>query len=209
MTLAADLAAGLEALGVPLDAAAREKLLAYLALLSKWNQVYNLTAIREPERMLRQHLLDSLAVVPHTDGETVADVGSGAGLPGIPLAIARPASRVALIESNHKKSAFLRQAVIELALANVNVLEQRVETVTPRGSYDVVISRAFSDLAEFAMLAGPLCRPEGMLAAMKGVHPYDELGAVPTAYSIERVIRLKVPGLEAERHLVVMRALPA
>jgi len=106
MTLAADLAAGLEALAVPLDAAAPEKLLAYLALLAKWNQVYNLTAIREPERMLRQHLLDSLAVVPHTDGETVADVGSGAGLPGIPLAIARPASRVALIESNHKKSAF-------------------------------------------------------------------------------------------------------
>jgi 16S rRNA (guanine527-N7)-methyltransferase len=209
MTLAADLAAGLEALGVPLDAAAREKLLAYLALLAKWNQFYNLTAIREPERMVRQHLLDSLAVVPYTDGETVADVGSGAGLPGIPLAIARPASRVALIESNHKKSAFLRQAVIELALANVNVLEQRVETVTPRGSYDVVISRAFSDLAEFAMLAGFLCRPEGMLAAMKGVHPYDELGAVPTAYPIERVIRLKVPGLEAERHLVVMRALPA
>jgi len=147
--------------------------------------------------------------VPHTDGETLADVGSGAGLPGIPLAIARPASRVALIESNHKKSAFLRQAVIELALANVNVLEQRVETITARGSYDVVISRAFSDLAEFAILAGFLCRPEGMLAAMKGVHPYDELGAVPAAYPIERVIRLKVPGLDAERHLVVMRALPA
>jgi 16S rRNA (guanine527-N7)-methyltransferase len=205
MTLAADLAAGLETLGVSVDADAQERLLAYLGLLAKWNQVYNLTAIREPERMLRQHLLDSLAVVPHVSGESITDVGSGAGLPGIPLALARPASHVTLVESNHKKSAFLRQAVIELALPNVDIREQRVETVEPRISSDVVIARAFSDLAEFVALAGPLCRPGGMLAAMKGVHPYEELAAVPQGYRIERVVPLGVPGLEAERHLVIIR----
>lgn len=205
MTLAAELAAGLKALEVSVDEPAREKLVAYLALLSKWNQVYNLTAIREPERMLRQHLLDSLAVLPHIEGPSLADVGSGAGLPGIPLAIARPELNVTLVESSHKKSAFLRQAAIELSLPNVNVKEERVESIESRGAYDVVIARAFSDLAELAALAGPLCRPGGMLAAMKGVHPYDELGAVSSAYQVERVVPLKVPGLDAERHLVIMR----
>jgi 16S rRNA (guanine527-N7)-methyltransferase len=205
MTLAAEFAAGVDALGVPLAVAAREKLIDYLTLLSKWNRVYNLTAIREPERMLRQHLLDSLAVLPHIEGNSIVDVGSGAGLPGIPLAIARPQFRVTLVESNHKKSAFLRQAVIELALPNVEVRDERAEAVEPRACYDVVIARAFSDLAELATLAGPLCRPGGMLVAMKGVHPYEELAAVPPAYRVERVVPLKVPGLEAERHLVIMR----
>jgi 16S rRNA (guanine527-N7)-methyltransferase len=205
MSLGEDLAAGLDALGVSVDAAAQDKLLAYLALLEKWNRVYNLTAIREPDRMLSHHVLDSLAVVPHIGGGAIADVGSGAGLPGIPLALARADWAITLIESNHKKSAFLKQAAIELALANVDVREERVENVEPAASYDVVISRAFSDLAEFATLAGRLCARNGVLAAMKGVYPYEELAAVPGSYRVEKVVPLKVPGLSAERHLVILR----
>lgn len=205
MSLGEDLAAGLDALGVSVDAAAQDKLLAYLALLEKWNRVYNLTAIREPDRMLSHHVLDSLAVVPHIGGGAIADVGSGAGLPGIPLALARSDWAITLIESNHKKSAFLKQAAIELALANVDVREERVENVEPAASYDVVISRAFSDLAEFATLTGRLCARNGVLVAMKGVYPYEELAAVPGSYRVEKVVPLKVPGLSAERHLVILR----
>ena len=205
MTLAADLAAGLRTLGVPLEPAAQEKLLAYIALLAKWNRVYNLTAIREPERMLSHHVLDSLAVLPHLEGPAIADIGSGAGLPGIPLALARPDWRVALIESNHKKTAFLRQAAIELGLGNVDVREERAEAVAPRGVYDAVISRAFSDLAEFVAAAAALSKPGGDLIAMKGVHPYEEIAALPEGCRLEKVVSLEVPGLEAERHLVIMR----
>ncbi|MGZ8155421.1 MAG: 16S rRNA (guanine(527)-N(7))-methyltransferase RsmG [Burkholderiales bacterium] len=205
MSLGEDLAAGLDALGVSVDAGAQDKLLAYLALLGKWNRVYNLTAIREPDRMLSHHVLDSLAVVPHIGGGAIADVGSGAGLPGIPIALARADWPVTLIESNHKKSAFLKQAAIELALANVDVREERVENVEPAASYDVVISRAFSDLAEFATLAGRLCARDGVLAAMKGVYPYEELAGVPGSYRVEKVVPLKVPGLSAERRLVILR----
>jgi 16S rRNA (guanine527-N7)-methyltransferase len=205
MTPAADLAAGLRTLGIALDSAAQEKLLAYLALLAKWNRVYNLTAIREPERMLSHHVFDSLAVLPHLEGPSIADVGSGAGFPGIPLALARPQWRVALIESSHKKTAFLRQAAIDLALPNIEIREERAEAVMPRGVYDTVIARAFSDLAEFVAAAAPLCKPGGALIAMKGVHPYEEIAALPEGSRVERVIALDVPGVEAERHLVIMR----
>jgi len=205
MTLAADLAAGLRTLDVPLDPAAQEKLLAYVALIAKWNRVYNLTAVREPERMLSRHLLDSMAVLPHLCGPSIADVGSGAGLPGIPLAIARPDWQVTLIESNHKKSAFLRQAAIELALRNVDIREERAEAVTPRGVFDEVIARAFSDLAEFAAAAATLCKPAGKLVAMKGVYPYEEIAALPQGCRVEQVVSLEVPGMDAERHLVIMR----
>jgi 16S rRNA (guanine527-N7)-methyltransferase len=205
MTLAADLAAGVRRLAVPIDPAAREKLLAYIALLAKWNRVYNLTAIREPARMLSHHVLDSLAVLPHVRGPAIADVGSGAGLPGIPLALARRDWRVALIESNHKKTAFLRQAAIELALGNVDVLEERVEAVAPRGVYDSVIARAFSDLAEFVAAAATLCKPGGHLIAMKGVHPYEEIAGLPDVCRVDQLVSLDVPGVEAERHLVIMR----
>jgi 16S rRNA (guanine527-N7)-methyltransferase len=205
MTLAADLAAGLRTLGIALAPEAREKLLAYIALLGRWNRVYNLTAIREPERMLSHHVFDSLAVLPHLEGPAIADVGSGAGFPGIPLALARPQWRVALIESNHKKTAFLRQAAIDLALENVDIREERAEAVTPRGAYDTVIARAFSDLAEFIAAAAALCRAGGALMAMKGVHPYEEIAALPEGCRVENVISLEVPGVEAERHLVIMR----
>ena len=198
------LAAGLAALGLSLDADAQERLLAYLALVEKWNRVYNLTAVRDTEQMVPQHLLDSLAVAPHLRGKTLLDVGSGAGLPGLPLALARPETSVTLIESSHKKSAFHKQAAMELALPNVEVVNARVETWDAPRTYDAVISRAFSDLAQFAALAGRHVAPGGVLAAMKGVHPYEELAQLPRPYRMTAVISLEVPGLAAQRHLVLM-----
>ena len=141
-------------------------MLQYLALIQKWNRVHNLTAVREPEAMLVRHLLDSLAVLPHVAGPRIADVGSGAGLPGIPLALARPEWRVTLVESNHKKTAFLQQARIELNLKNVEVMTERVENFRPTDGFDIVISRAFSDLADFASLAGHLCAQETVAAGL-------------------------------------------
>jgi len=204
MSAAAALERGLEALGLPLAGDAQGKLLEYLALIEKWNRVYNLTAVREPAQMLAHHLLDSLSVAPHLKGAALADVGSGAGLPGIPLALARPDIAVTLIESNHKKSAFLKQAAIELALPNVEIVNARVEACDKASRFDVVISRAFSDLPEFVALAGRLCAEGGVLAAMKGVYPYEELAQLPEAYRVREVVPLTVPGLGAERHLVLI-----
>lgn len=204
MSLAAGLAEGLERLDLPLPPETRVKLLEYMALVTKWNRVYNLTAVREPEKMLAHHVLDSLAVAPHLTANTILDVGSGAGLPGIPLALARPHSAVTLLEASHKKSAFLQQAAIELALDNVDVVNARVETWDTPNHYDVVISRAFSDLAEFVSLAGRRCAGSGVLAAMKGVHPYEELAQLPASHRVQAIVRLNVPGLSAERHLVLV-----
>lgn len=205
MSLAAELAEGLESLGSALPVNAEERLLAYLALIEKWNRVYSLTAVRTPASMLYQHLLDSLAVLPHLAGERVLDVGSGAGLPGIPLAIARPHARVTLIDANHKKAAFLRQAAIELNLNNVAIVCDRVERWQPDGCFDVVVSRAFSDLGQFIELAGRLCSRDGVLAAMKGVYPHEELNQIPAGFKLSEVIALTIPGLEARRHLVIVR----
>jgi len=205
MNLATDLAEGLESLGARLASGAEERLLAYLALVEKWNRVYSLTAVRDPGSMLQQHLLDSLAVLPYLSGTRVLDVGSGAGLPGIPMAIALPEARVTLIDANHKKSAFLRQAVIELNLDNVHVICQRVEQWRPEAPFDVVISRAFSDLGQFIELAGRLCARDGVLAAMKGVYPHEELSQIPAGFRLSEVIALQIPGLSASRHLVIVR----
>jgi 16S rRNA (guanine527-N7)-methyltransferase len=199
-----DLARGLDALHLPLGSEAQQKLLDYLALIEKWNRVYNLTAVREPRQMLTQHVLDSLAVAPHVTGERLLDVGSGAGLPGIPLALALPRTRVTLAESSHKKSTFLNQALIELGLKNVEVVNARVESWDTPNRFEVVISRALSDLAEFVRLAGRLCAKGGVLAAMKGVYPYEELAQLPDGYRLNRVIALSVPGVAAERHLVLV-----
>lgn len=204
MSPANGLEEGLEALHLALAPGVQGKLLDYLALIEKWNRVYNLTAVREPGQMLAHHLLDSLAVAPHLEGARLADVGSGAGLPGIPLALARPQLAVTLIESSHKKAAFLRQAAIELGLENVEVVNARVETWEAPRRFDIVISRAFSDLPEFVALAGRLCAGGGVLAAMKGVHPFEELAQLPTPYRTRAVIPLTVPGLDAERHLVLI-----
>ncbi|MHB1231406.1 MAG: 16S rRNA (guanine(527)-N(7))-methyltransferase RsmG [Burkholderiales bacterium] len=204
MSLARPLAAGLSALGLSLDAIQQQKLLDYLALIAKWNKVYNLTAVREPEAMLTQHLLDSLAVLPHLHATRVIDVGSGAGLPGIPFAIARPEWKIALLDSNHKKATFLRQACLELGLTNTEVVCERVEQYQPSEKFNTVISRAFSDLGEFARLTAHLAAKDGKLYAMKGVYPHDELGRLPPQFKAQEVIPLTVPGMDASRHLVIM-----
>lgn len=210
MSLAESLADGIDALGLALPQATQARLLQYLALIRKWNQVHNLTAMREVEIMLTRHLLDSLAVLPHIVGPRIADVGSGAGLPGIPLALVRPDWRVTLLESNHKKAAFLQQARIELQLENVEVVAERVENFHPAAKFDTVISRAFSDLTDFVQLAGHLCAGDdggGRLVAMKGVYPHEELVQVPPQFMVEKIVSVAVPGLKAERHLVVLKPL--
>jgi 16S rRNA (guanine527-N7)-methyltransferase len=192
-------------LGLPPDA--RAKLAAYVALLAKWNQTYNLTAIREPARMVTHHVLDSLVVLPHLPAGRalrLLDVGSGGGVPGIPLAIARPGWHVTMIDSSHKKCAFIRQAVIELALPNADAVASRVEDYRPDAPFDVVISRAFSDLATFAQASARHLAPGGRLVAMKGVHPDEELAQLPPGISVVAAPALDVPGLDAERHLIVM-----
>jgi 16S rRNA (guanine527-N7)-methyltransferase len=205
MSLNEQLASGLEQMGLALNAEQQGRLLDYIALLQKWNKVYNLTAVREPENMLYQHLLDSLAVLPHVGTGHLLDVGSGAGLPGIPLAIVKPELHITLLDSNHKKTTFLRQACIELELSNVAVECVRVDTFTPQQFFDTVISRAFSDLSEFVRLSARLCRSGGKLLAMKGVYPHDELAQLPAEYDQVEVVALNVPGLEAQRHLVIIR----
>ena len=199
---------GLARLGVALPEGGHAKLAAYLALLAKWNRTYNLTAIREPERMVTHHALDSLAVVPYLparEGIAVLDVGSGGGLPGIPIAIARPDAHVVLVDSASKKAAFLAQAAIELPLPNVEAVASRVEDYASARKFDVVISRAFSDLATFVRLAKPHLAEGGMILAMKGVHPDEELAELPGGIDVAAAPRLDVPGLEGARHLIVMR----
>ena len=206
MSLAQALTAGLSALGLDLSAAQQQRLLDYVALIVKWNRVYNLTAVREPEAMITQHLLDSLTVLPHLqDVERLIDIGSGAGLPGIPLAIARPDWQISLLDSNHKKATFLRQACLELGLANAEVLCERVEHYQPKPGYQAVISRAFSDLGEFARLSAHLLAKGGKLYAMKGIYPHEELGKLPQAVKRQQIIPLQVPGMDANRHLVILR----
>lgn len=204
MSLAAKLAEGVAQLGLTLPPQAGQRLLEYLALLQKWNRIYNLTAVREPSKMVSQHLLDCLAVVPHVKAATVLDVGSGAGLPGIPLALALPRAHVTLVESSHKKAAFLQQAKLELQLANVAVACERVEQWQPGRTFEMVISRALSDLAEFTRLAGRHVAPGGVLAAMKGIYPHEEAAQLPAGWRLREAIALTVPGLHAKRHLLLI-----
>lgn len=205
MSLAAKLAEGMAELHLELPAHAGQRLLNYAALIQKWNKVYNLTAVRETHQMVSHHLLDCLAVLPHVAASTILDVGSGAGLPGIPLALALPQARVTLLDSSHKKAVFLRQVVIELALDNAVVVCDRIEAWQPHQKFELVISRAFSDLPEFLALAGAHCGREGVIGAMKGVYPHEELTQLPRHYKLKNVVPLKVPGLRAERHLVLVQ----
>lgn len=212
MSPAAQLADGIAALGLAIPETAQTRFLQYLALIQKWNKVHNLTAVRGPETMLVRHLLDSLAVLPHIAGPRIADVGSGAGLPGIPLAIARPEWHVLLVESNHKKAVFLQQARIELGLENVEVMAERVENIGRSKGFDTIISRAFSDLVDFIKLAGHLCAEGsekggdgGRLVAMKGVYPHEELEQLPAEFVVEKILPITVPGLNAARHLVIIK----
>lgn len=204
MTLARQLAQGVAQLGIALPGAAQQSLLDYLALLQKWNKVYNLTAVREAPRMVSQHLLDCLAVAPHVGAAAILDVGSGAGLPGIPLSLVLPDSQVTLLEANHKKAAFLKQAQIELKLGNVEVVCERVEAWRPGRQYEIVVSRAFSDLAEFVKLAGRHVAPGGRLAAMKGIFPHEEIAQLPQGWRLQQAVELTVPALRAQRHLLLL-----
>jgi 16S rRNA (guanine527-N7)-methyltransferase len=205
MSLAGELAAGIATLGLDVASDAQQRMLDYLALVEKWNKAYNLTAVREPAKMLTHHLLDSLSVLPHVRGPRVLDVGSGAGLPGIPLALARPELQFTLLDSSHKKTTFLRQVMIELKLANVDVVCDRVESWPATQPFDTVVSRAFSDLPEFLALAGKLCARNGVIVAMKGVYPHEELAQLPKDFQLRNVVPLNVPGLGAERHAAVLQ----
>lgn len=200
---------GIVRLGLDLPAGTEEKMHAYLTLLAKWNRTYNLTAVRDEVAMVSQHLLDSLVVLPHlkvdsNEINSLVDVGSGGGLPGIPLALARPQLAVALIETSHKKASFLQQVKIELRLENVSVHCARVEDMARTELFEVVISRAFSSLAEFVRLCAHLLAPGGRLLAMKGALPQEEIAQLPAGWRVARSIPLAVPGLEAERHLIVI-----
>lgn len=194
---------GLEALDLGLDAERRGRLLDYLDLLGKWNKTYNLTAIREPERMLSHHLLDSLAILPHVGPAPLLDVGSGAGLPGIPLAIARPDLQVTLLDGVDKKCAFMRQASIQLGLGNISVVHARVEAWRPGQRFGQIVSRAFSELAEFVALTAHLLAEGGRWLAMKGTRPDTELARLEGA-RLAQCVPLRVPGLDAERHLLIL-----
>lgn len=204
MSLAAKLAQGLVELDLALPPESEQRLLEYLALLRKWNKVYNLTAVREASKMVSQHLLDCLAVAPHVTAATLLDVGSGAGLPGIPLALALPRAQVTLLDSSHKKAAFLRQAAIELKLTNVSVVCERVEAWRPAQQFEMVITRAFSDLVDFVMAAGRHAARGGRLAAMKGIYPHEEIAQLPPGWRLQRALPLAIPGLRAQRHLVLL-----
>jgi 16S rRNA (guanine527-N7)-methyltransferase len=208
VNLESKLAEGVAALGISLPGGSAVRLLQYLDLVEKWGKVYNLTSVRKPEEMLSRHLLDSLAALPHIAGPLVADVGSGAGLPGIPLALVRPDWRVVLFESNQKKAVFLQQACIELDLKNIEVVAERVESYSPKEKFDTVISRAFSSLAVYVQLAGHLCKEDGeggTIVAMKGERPQEELAQIPEQFSINKIFPVIVPGLNAKRHLVLIK----
>ena len=198
------LIAGLADLGLDLSDAVQHKLLAFRDLLLKWNKTYNLTALRDPEQAISHHLLDSLAILPHVDTGPLLDVGSGGGLPGIPLAIARPGLSVGMVDTVQKKASFLQQASIELGLKNVTVHHARVEEM--QGQYAQISSRAFADLGLFVSLTRHLLAPGGRWLAMKGVRPDDEIAALPADITVEAIISLTVPGLEAERHLIILKA---
>jgi 16S rRNA (guanine527-N7)-methyltransferase len=196
------LQSGLAALGLP-QAGLAERLIAYLELLAQWNRTYNLTAIRDPAEMVPKHLLDSLSIAPFVSGR-VADVGTGPGLPGIPLALNDPQLRVSLVETAGKKARFLREAVRHLGLANVTVHACRAEDVPESGQHDQLIARALAPLDGILTLGGHLLRPGGRLLAMKGRIPEDEIAALPDGYRHLATHPLRVPGLDAERHLVVV-----
>jgi 16S rRNA (guanine527-N7)-methyltransferase len=197
------LSSGLTQLGVDATAEQQEQLLAYLGLMQKWNKAYNLTAIRDPQQMLVRHLLDSLAVVPHINSDELIDVGSGGGLPGIPLAILFPEQSITTLDSNSKKTRFQNQVRIELGLNNLEVIHGRVEAVQDR-QFGQVISRAFASIVDMVSLSHALLADKGVFLAMKGRYPDAELAELPPQYVLQQSYELHVPGLDEERHLLVL-----
>jgi len=194
---------GVAALQLHLDSSQLNKLMAYLEMLIKWNAVYNLTSVRNPQEMVRQHLLDSLtATFAFNPAENILDVGSGGGLPGIVLAIVYPDKKVALIDTVNKKTAFLKQVKAELGLKNVTVYTGRVEQLEVDELLDVITSRAFSELSNFVNWAGHLLTPEGSMIALKGQLPESEMEQLPSGWKIKKIQEVNVPGLDAQRHLL-------
>ncbi len=204
MTQAALLASGVAQMGLQVSVDAQQKLLAYMQLLQKWSKVYNLTAVRDPQEMIILHLLDSLSVLPYIKARNLLDVGSGGGLPGIVLAICKPELQVTTIDTVQKKVIFMRQVKGELGLQNLEVVHARVENYRPAEKYEVIISRAFSELALFLKLTKHLLAENGVWLAMKGQVPHAELESMSVKYN--KIIPLKVAGLNAERHLVVLES---
>ncbi|MFI8482228.1 16S rRNA (guanine(527)-N(7))-methyltransferase RsmG [Pseudomonas sp. NPDC078700] len=204
---AAELAQGAIELGVEVSAEQQAQLMAYLALLIKWNKAYNLTAVRNPDEMVSRHLLDSLSVAPyvHEAGDNWLDVGSGGGMPGIPLAILFPNKQFTLLDSNGKKTRFLTQVKLELKLANLQVIHSRVEGFTPEQPFSGISSRAFSSLKDFSDWTRHLGDDKTQWLAMKGVHPDDELQELPTDFTLIKTHVLKVPGCQGQRHLLILR----
>ena len=202
---AVQLARGLMAMNTCVSQEQQEKLLAYLDLLYKWNRVYSLTALKEDDQAVSHHLLDSLSILPFVPTGNLLDVGSGGGTPGIPLAIARPELAVTLLDSNTKKAAFLRQAAIELGLNNIAVHSGRVEQYHPDTGFAAITSRAFAELADFVSLSKHLLAPGGRWLAMKGVRPEEEMARLPDDVGVDAAYPLTVPGIDGERHLVVLR----
>lgn len=193
---------GLEELDLHLDNDIQVRLLEFVSLLSKWNRAYNLTAIRDPEQMVTLHILDSLVVLHYLHGDRIIDVGTGGGLPGIPLALVAPDKSFTLLDSNGKKTRFLVQAVAELGLSNVTVVHSRVDQYRPGFLFDTVITRAFASLADMLPACRHLLGPKGRFLAMKGAYPAEELREIPSEFSLLDTVPLAVPGLAAERHLV-------
>lgn len=204
---AEELAQGAQALGVELSAEQQQRLLGYLALLIKWNKAYNLTAVRNPDEMVSRHLLDSLSVVPFVAklGDSWLDVGSGGGMPGVPLAILFPDKRFTLLDSNGKKTRFLTQVKLELGLANLEVVHSRVEEFQPEAPFAGICSRAFSSLEDFSNWTRHLGNGDTHWLAMKGVQPDDELQALPADFRLQSCDVLKVPGCQGQRHLLILR----
>ena len=195
---------GLREMRLALPAAVHEKLLAYVALLYKWNKTYSLTALKEQDKAVSHHLLDSLSILPFIPAGRLLDVGSGGGTPGIPLAIARPDVAVTLLDSNTKKTAFLQQAAIELGLRNISVHAGRVEQYHPTVPFIAITSRAFAALSDFVSLSRHLLANEGVWLALKGLWPHAEIAALPAGVRVQQVCSLAVPGIEGERHVVIL-----
>ena len=203
-SLAAQLECGLTSINIALNQQVIDLLLDYLDLLQKWNRVHNLTSVRDPEKMVSTHLLDSLSVLPHLPGGPILDVGSGAGLPGIPLAAANSNLQITLIEANQKKAAFLRQAIGELRLSNVQVVCEKVDEWFPPALFPCIIARAYAEISKFIETSRHLLATNGVIAAMKGRYPETEIKGIPREFEVKRIIELKVPGLDAQRHLVMI-----
>ncbi len=199
------LQSGLKEMGLDLSGEQQDKLLAYVEMLKKWNKTYNLTALHDESRIINHHLLDSLTLPPYLEGaQTMLDVGSGGGQPGIPAAVCRPDLQITLLDANTKKTSFLQQAAIELELKNVRVVSGRVEAVQGLRA-DVITSRAFAELADFVNWTAHLLQDGGCWAAMKGVYPAAEIDRLPDSVCVERVDKIRVPQLNAERHMVILR----